>query len=42
VKAWKSDPKIVIDLPFITAGEFSHSKALVDEIMKAIPENVKR
>jgi len=42
VKTWKSDPKIVIDLPFITAGEFNHSKSLVDEVMKAIPESVKR
>ncbi|HEV3439183.1 MAG TPA: DJ-1/PfpI family protein, partial [Gemmata sp.] len=36
VKAWKDDPKVVVDLPFITAGEFSHSKALVEEIIKAI------
>jgi serine/threonine protein kinase len=42
VKAWKDDPKVVVDLPFITSGDFSHSRALVDEVMKAIAENVKR
>jgi eukaryotic-like serine/threonine-protein kinase len=41
-KAWKDDPKVVIDLPFITAGEFNHSRAVVDEVIKAIPDNVKR
>ncbi len=42
VKAWKDDPKVVVDLPFITSGDFSHTRALVDEVLKAIPENVKK
>jgi serine/threonine protein kinase/putative intracellular protease/amidase len=42
VKAWKDDPKVVVDLPFITSGDFSHSRALVDEVIKAIADTSKR
>jgi serine/threonine-protein kinase len=42
VKAWKDNPKVVVDLPFITSGEFSHSRALVDEVIKAIPDIPRR
>jgi putative intracellular protease/amidase len=38
VKAWKDDPKVVVDLPFVTLGEFGHTKDFVEGIIKAINE----
>jgi serine/threonine protein kinase len=42
VRAWKDEPKVVVDLPFITVGEFSHTKGLVDEMIRTIVENARR
>jgi putative intracellular protease/amidase len=38
VKKWVPEPKVVVDLPIITTGEFSHARALTEEVVKAIPE----
>jgi serine/threonine protein kinase/putative intracellular protease/amidase len=38
VKKWTADPKVIIDLPIITAGELSHARALTEEVLKAIPD----
>jgi serine/threonine protein kinase len=38
VKNWLDEPKVVIDLPFITSGVFTHAKEVTDEISKAIPD----
>ena len=39
VKKWVDDPKVVVDFPFITAGEFKHAKELVEAVVEAIPAN---
>lgn|GEM_PF-7001089 len=42
VKKWVDDPKVVFDLPFITAGEYKHTKELVEAVVAAIPEQPRR
>jgi hypothetical protein len=37
VKAWKDDPKVVVDLPFVTLGELGHTRDYVEAVIKAIP-----
>jgi hypothetical protein len=39
VKKWVPESKVIIDLPIITTGEFSHARALTEEVIKAIPES---
>ena len=36
VKRWVDDPKVVIDLPFITCGQLQNTRELTDELAKAI------
>jgi putative intracellular protease/amidase len=38
VKKWVPEPKVVIDLPIITAGEFSHARELTEAVIKVIAE----
>jgi hypothetical protein len=39
VKKWTPDPKVVIDLPFITTGEFSHGRSLAEAVVKALADH---
>ncbi|QJW97716.1 protein kinase domain-containing protein [Frigoriglobus tundricola] len=36
VRKWVGDSKVVIDLPFITAGEVLHTRALAEEVARAL------
>lgn len=42
VKKWVDDPKVVFDLPFITAGEYKHVKELVEAVVTAVPNLPRR
>jgi serine/threonine-protein kinase len=39
VKKWSAGSKVVVDPPFVTAGEFASARALTEEVLRAIPEH---
>jgi serine/threonine-protein kinase len=39
VKKWTPDPKVIVDLPFVTGGEYGSARSVLEEVLKAIPEH---
>ncbi len=39
VKRVSAEAQVVIDLPLVTAGDYAHTRAMVEEVLKAIPEH---
>jgi putative intracellular protease/amidase len=39
VGKWIAEPKVIVNLPFVTSSEVSHSRELAEEVLKAIPDH---